>query len=189
MNAFLFAVSMAWALGACASHTPSTAEQDGGPILPRIKAPAMTGQPVSSEQGADASELVRGDSSEVPQHLLHAEVVEADTIRVGVLRAITLEAVELRVPSVTRVSYFPVAKDQGMVKLEGHLIAAEQLEAHHVRARLVVADKVIAHRVTKLRGAAPWPRGEDQAEVVNQCVHLTAATNQRQARCSLVPQP
>lgn len=103
---------------------------------------------------------------------LRAEVVEADTIRVHTLHAITLDVRELHAPKVQRVDHYPVAKDEGMVRLEGHRVEADRLEAHHVRARVLIADEVVVHRMRKLRGSPPWPRVEGSPEVVNRCVAL-----------------
>lgn len=133
-------------------------------------------EPVPSRQVADGE---REPTS------LRAEVVEAHTVRVGTLRAITVEARELRVKKVLRVRHYPVAKDEGMVKLEGNVVEADDLEAHHVIAEVIIADEVVAHRVTKPRGATRWPISDSTTDVVvNRCVHLAQRVDGVAARCA-----
>jgi hypothetical protein len=133
----------------------------------------------------DAAVATLADAGKPEPSSLRAEVVEAHTIRVRTLRAITLEARELRVKTVRRVSNYPVAKDEGMVKLEGNVVQADELEAHHVVAEVVIADEVIAHRVTKPHGVSRWASSEGTADVVvNRCVHLGPRSDGVVARCA-----
>jgi hypothetical protein len=99
--------------------------------------------------------------------------------------AITIEADEIRCEHVQRVDYFPTPKDMRFVRLEGQLIAGHSLVAHHVRARLLIADEITAHKIGKLR--TPLSRS-----VANEAAPAQTRCSDREgnpARCTLDAAP
>jgi len=101
--------------------------------------------------------------------------------RTGRASAITIEVEELRSDHVERVDDFPTPKDMGFRRLEGNLIEGEGLVAHHVRARLIIADEVTVHTVEKLRDEVSWSAPIDGGAIVhNRCVDREG----REAQCS-----
>jgi hypothetical protein len=96
---------------------------------------------------------------EEPLQFAMVEWAEADTIHAVSLWAISIEANEIRCPHITRTRSFPVPKDMGWRRIEGHEVQLRTLWAHHVRARLIVADKINATSIRKLAKPYVWSGG------------------------------
>lgn len=97
-------------------------------------------------------------------------------IRVKQLNAISIEANEIRCPRIKRTPRsYPVPKDAGWRRIEGHEVELETLLAHHVSARLIVADRIVATKILKVAKPYVW-RGEGMRPVRNRIVKVEPGT-------------
>lgn len=98
------------------------------------------------------------------------ESAEADEIHVHSLTAIRVEATEIATPKREQTPSNPTPKDVGWGHLQGHRIQVNQLIAHSVRARRIVADEIYARSFAPLQGSLRWTPAPDSGAIVNQCV-------------------
>lgn len=106
------------------------------------------------------------------------EWAQADTITVDLLQAITVEANELQSPDIERVRHYPTTKDTRFLRLEGHLIEGKTLITHHVRARVIRAKRIVAHRIVRPKSTYRWSSGRDEPEPVrNRVVRVVAGVS------------
>jgi hypothetical protein len=114
--------------------------------------------------------------AEAPPTFESVEWVEADVIRVKELNAISIEANEIRCPRIERTARsYPVPKDSGWRRIEGHEVQLETLWAHHVTAHLIVADRIIATKIQKVSKPYVWP-GAGARPVRNRIVKVDPST-------------
>jgi hypothetical protein len=175
------------ALGLMLSVTACRSAKPGGAVLPapspRVDSGAV-GQGAlpdaeTPEAGTDPLDLAN-KSIQLPREQLpvgtilslRAEIIEADTIIVGHLYAISIEARELRSRHKQTSDSIATFKDVGMNVLQGDIVEGDWIHAHHVRARLIIADSVEAVTIRKLRGALEWTSSADAGLVRNRCSPL-----------------
>lgn len=97
-------------------------------------------------------------------------------IRVKQLNAISIEANEIRCPRIERTPRsYPVPKDAGWRRIEGNEVALKTLWAHHVLARMIVAEKIVATEIHNVKKRYVWP-GEGAHPVRNRIVKVDPST-------------
>jgi hypothetical protein len=127
---------------------------------------APTIRPPAQSDGATSALPDRvGVSTSAEGTWVSGERVDADVIRVKRLKALLVEANEIRCPDVVRSKGAPVAKDLAPWRIEGDIVEVDRLNAHTVSARLIIADSIYAVIVRRLAKTHHWA-GEGKAPQV-----------------------
>lgn len=107
----------------------------------------------------------------------NVEWVDADVIRVKSIDAISVEANEIQCPRIVH-AMGGVAKDMGWRRLEGDVVEMDELYAHHVTARLIIAEQITALVIRRRPKSKTyrWGGAGSGAEVRNRVVSVDPAT-------------
>jgi hypothetical protein len=114
------------------------------------------------------------------------EWVDADVVRVKSLYALSVEANEIRCPKVQK-SQGPVPKNMGWRRLEGDIVEVDSLYAHHVTARLVIADEIVARVVENHAKPYVWRGAGSGALVRNRLVEVPSSVDVPLSRDNVSP--
>jgi hypothetical protein len=162
-------VALAALVGGCARREHARAAPEPPPVAP---APARdAGAPADGPTpGAEHISVYDGRSH------VAVEWVDADELRVKRLRAISVEANEIRCPRIERTRFPPTRKEEGWLRAEGDLVEIDEVEAHHVRARLVVADEIEAVAVKRVAKPHRWAGAGAGPRVRNRVLRIDPST-------------
>lgn len=94
-----------------------------------------------------------------------------------------MEANEIECGNIEHTRHFPTTKDTRWLRLEGHAIEGKTLIAHHVQARLIRAQRIVAHRIVRPKRPYRWSSGrEEPALVRNRVVRVVGGVAQDAGR-------
>lgn len=105
----------------------------------------------------------------------NVEWVDADVIRVRTLDAVSVEANEIRCPRIVH-RMGGVALDMGWRRLEGDVVEMDKLYAHHVTARLIIAEQITALAIRRRPKSKTYRWGGSGGEVRNRVVSVDPST-------------
>jgi hypothetical protein len=169
----------------CSSPKQRSAQEQSAARTSRDREASAEASPSGPDTEIDAgiqnirTVSIQTPPSEMPDGavlMLNATLVEADTVRVGELYAILVEAQEIRSRDKKTVSGYPTIKEPNLSQLEGQLVEGDSLQTHHVRARLVIADRLRAHTIRKLKGPLKLPDAGAGAPIRNGCRTIVQGT-------------
>jgi hypothetical protein len=171
MRAWMMAIA-ALALVACSSSPELGSSQRRAPVTANAS-PAPVAPPPRPPSGEHANEPDDWSFG------FGLEWAEADTITVDTLQAITVEAHEIECGDIVRTRHYPTTKDTRWLRLEGHVIEGKTLIAHHVQARLIRAQRIVAHRIIRPKRPYVWSSGGQDAGLVrNRVVRVVGGVAQ-----------
>ena len=105
-----------------------------------------------------------------------AERVDADVIRVTTLTALFVEANEIRCANIVRSQTAPVPKDVDPWLVSGDLVETDDLLAHSVVARLIIADEIRAKVLRKTKLPHRWSGAGGPSPVRNRVTAIKELT-------------
>lgn len=155
----------------CTQERPSASVRASSPAIRASDAgDALT--PDTSVVAPSATFTIQQPADELPDGsvlLLNAALVEADTVIVDTLNAISVEAQRIQARDRRVVSFYPTVAEPNLSMLEGNVVRGHSLDAHHVRARVVIADRLRAHTIRIVKPSHGWSADAGGSEVVNGC--------------------
>jgi hypothetical protein len=126
----------------------------------------------SSKVQASADDI--GVRSHAGRTWVSGERVDADVVHVKRLAALIVEANEIRCPHVVRSRSPSVRKELEPLLIAGDLVEVDELEAHAVSARLIIADEIRAVVIRHLSDTHRWAGAGGGAPVRNRVTRTTS---------------